>query len=152
MCADMLVKVESARSACYQAGWAVDHAPDEVPLAAATAASYCGEAFFSCAGENIQIHGGIGFTWEHDAHLFFKRARAAATSSARRQRPASASRRRAWGSRSVRRKHQVHRAGEVPTGVVGVGADEDVGEAVGVHVSCVAQGLSRRVDVGLASG
>ncbi|MFT5683043.1 MAG: alkylation response protein AidB-like acyl-CoA dehydrogenase [Myxococcota bacterium] len=74
-CADMLVKVESARSACYHAGWAVDHAPDEVPLSAATAASYCGDAFFSCAGENIQIHGGIGFTWEHDAHLYFKRAR-----------------------------------------------------------------------------
>lgn len=75
MCADMLLKVESARSACYHAGWAVDHAPEEVHLAAATAASCCGDAFFSCAGENIQIHGGIGFTWEHDAHLFFKRAR-----------------------------------------------------------------------------
>ncbi len=74
-CADMLVAVESARSACYHAGWVVDHAPAEIPLAAATAASYCGEAFFSCAAENIQIHGGIGFTWEHDAHLFFKRAR-----------------------------------------------------------------------------
>lgn len=75
MCADMLLKVESARSACYHAGWVVDNAPDEIPLAAATAASYCGDAFFSCAGENIQIHGGIGFTWEHDAHLYFKRAR-----------------------------------------------------------------------------
>ena len=75
MCADMLLKVESARSACYHAGWVVDHAPAEIPLAAATASSYCGDAFFSCAGENIQIHGGIGFTWEHDAHLYFKRAR-----------------------------------------------------------------------------
>ena len=74
MCADMLLKVESARSACYHAGWVVDNAPDEIPLAAATASSYCGDAFFSCAGENIQIHGGIGFTWECDVHIYFKRS------------------------------------------------------------------------------
>lgn len=74
-CADMLVQVESARSAAYYAAWAVSEDNDEVPLIAPLAKSYCSEAFFFCASENIQIHGGIGFTWEHDAHLYFKRAK-----------------------------------------------------------------------------
>ena len=78
-CADMLLLVESARSAAYYAAWAADHAPDELPSAASMAKAYCSDAYFHCAGENIQIHGGIGFTWEHDAHLYFKRARASAT-------------------------------------------------------------------------
>jgi alkylation response protein AidB-like acyl-CoA dehydrogenase len=74
-CADMLVEVESARSAAYYAGWAVATADPERRIAAPLAKSYCSEAFFHCAAENIQIHGGIGFTWEHDAHLYFKRAK-----------------------------------------------------------------------------
>lgn len=74
-CADMLVQLESARSAAYYAAWAVSEDNDEVPLVAPLAKSYCSEAFFFCASENIQIHGGIGFTWEHDAHLYFKRAK-----------------------------------------------------------------------------
>lgn len=73
-CANMMVKVESARSAAYYAGWVASEMPEELPLAAAQAKSYCSEAFFYCAAENIQIHGGIGFTWEHEAHLYFKRA------------------------------------------------------------------------------
>ncbi|MDH4116268.1 MAG: acyl-CoA/acyl-ACP dehydrogenase [Acidimicrobiia bacterium] len=75
MCADMLVQVESARSAAYYAGWAVSEGSAEVPELAALAKSYCSEAFYRCAADNIQIHGGIGFTWEHDAHLYFKRAK-----------------------------------------------------------------------------
>jgi alkylation response protein AidB-like acyl-CoA dehydrogenase len=74
-CADMLVQVESARSAAYHAGWAAASDPDELMVAAPLAKSHCSEAFFFCAAENIQIHGGIGFTWEHDAHLYFKRAK-----------------------------------------------------------------------------
>ena len=74
-CADMLVQVESAKSAAYYAAWAVAEANDEVALVAPLAKSYCSEAYFFCAAENIQIHGGIGFTWEHDAHLYFKRAK-----------------------------------------------------------------------------
>ena len=74
-CADMLVQVEAAKSAAYYAAWAVDEDSSELPSAASVAKSYCSDAFYHCAGENIQIHGGIGFTWEHDAHLYFKRAK-----------------------------------------------------------------------------
>jgi len=74
-CADMLLEVESAKSAAYYAGWAATEDSEELPVVASLAKSYCSEAFFHAAAENIQIHGGIGFTWEHDAHLYFKRAK-----------------------------------------------------------------------------
>ncbi len=74
-CAEMLVQVESARSAAYYAAWAASEDNDELPIVAPLAKSYCSEAYLFCAGENIQIHGGIGFTWEHDAHLYYKRAK-----------------------------------------------------------------------------
>ncbi len=74
-CADMLLEVESAKSAAYYAGWTAAEDSDELPVVAALAKSYCSEAYFHAAAENIQIHGGIGFTWEHDAHLYFKRAK-----------------------------------------------------------------------------
>ena len=74
-CADMLVEVESGKSAAYHAAWAAAESPDELPVAASLAKAYCSDAYFHCAAENVQIHGGIGFTWEHDAHLYFKRAK-----------------------------------------------------------------------------
>jgi alkylation response protein AidB-like acyl-CoA dehydrogenase len=74
-CADMLVHVESARSACCGAGCAAAEDDPELAALAPMAKAYCSDAYFACAAENIQIHGGIGFTWEHDAHLYFKRAR-----------------------------------------------------------------------------
>ena len=74
-CADMLLEVESAKSAAYYAGWAAAEDSDELPVVASLAKSYCSEAFFHAAAETIQIHGGIGFTWEHPAHLYFKRAK-----------------------------------------------------------------------------
>jgi alkylation response protein AidB-like acyl-CoA dehydrogenase len=74
-CADMLLEVESARSAAYYAGWCASELNDELPAMASMAKAYCSEAYFHCAAENIQIHGGIGFTWEHPAHLYFKRAK-----------------------------------------------------------------------------
>ena len=74
-CADMLLEVESAKSAAYYGAWAAASDDEELPLAASLAKSYCSEAYFHCAAENIQIHGGIGFTWEHHAHLYFKRAK-----------------------------------------------------------------------------
>ncbi len=74
-CADMLLEVESAKSAAYYAGWCASEMNDELPSVASLAKAYCSDAYFHCAGENIQIHGGIGFTWEHPAHLYFKRAK-----------------------------------------------------------------------------
>ena len=75
-CAEMLLRLESARSAAYYAAWAVDGAPAELPRAASLAKSYCSEATAFITSETLQLHGGIGFTWEHDAHLYFKRAKA----------------------------------------------------------------------------
>jgi alkylation response protein AidB-like acyl-CoA dehydrogenase len=74
-CADMLLDVESAKSAAYYAAWSVAADTDEVPVVASLAKSYCSEAYSRAVAENIQIHGGIGFTWEHPAHLYFRRAR-----------------------------------------------------------------------------
>lgn len=74
-CADMLLAVESARAAAYYAAWAVAEGSDEAATVVPLAKAYCSDAFFECAGSNIQVHGGIGFTWEHDAHLYFKRAK-----------------------------------------------------------------------------
>jgi alkylation response protein AidB-like acyl-CoA dehydrogenase len=74
-CADMLLEVESAKSAAYYAMWCASEMNDELPSVASLAKAYCSEAYFHAAAENIQIHGGIGFTWEHPAHLYFKRAK-----------------------------------------------------------------------------
>jgi alkylation response protein AidB-like acyl-CoA dehydrogenase len=74
-CADMLLEVESGKSAAYYAGWCAAEMNDELPSVACLAKAYCSEAYFHAAAENIQIHGGIGFTWEHPAHLYFKRAK-----------------------------------------------------------------------------
>jgi alkylation response protein AidB-like acyl-CoA dehydrogenase len=74
-CADMLVEVESARSAAWYGTWAAVNEPAELPLAAALAGSVCSETYTRVALDNIQNHGGIGFTWEHPAHLYLKRAK-----------------------------------------------------------------------------
>ncbi len=74
-CADMMVQVESAKSATYYAAWAVANDVPEAHLAACMAKAYCSDAYRDVSGEGIQIHGGIGFTWEHDMHLYFKRAK-----------------------------------------------------------------------------
>lgn len=75
--ADAYVQVESARSAALGAAFAADQDPAALPRAAAVAKSVCSEAFSAVAGETIQLHGGIGITWEHDAHRYFKRAHGA---------------------------------------------------------------------------
>ena len=74
-CADMLLQVEAARSAAYHALSVAAEGSGELPVSAALAAAYCSAAFTHAAKENIQIHGGIGYTWEHDAHLYLKRAK-----------------------------------------------------------------------------
>ncbi len=74
-CADMLFAVESSKSITYYAAWAAEESEGEAALTAAMAKSYVSEAFRDVSAENIQIHGGVGFTWEYDCHLFFKRAK-----------------------------------------------------------------------------
>jgi alkylation response protein AidB-like acyl-CoA dehydrogenase len=74
-CAEMLLKVETARSAAYYSLWASETGDPELSTLASLAKSYCSDAFFQVAADNIQVHGGIGFTWEHPAHLYFKRAK-----------------------------------------------------------------------------
>ena len=74
-CAEMLLQVESARAAAYYAGWIAADDTAELPALASLAKAYCSEAYVHVASENIQIHGGIGFTWDHPAHMYFKRAK-----------------------------------------------------------------------------
>lgn len=78
-CADMMLRIESARSASYYAGWAAAENDAELPVLASLAKAYCSDAYFSCAAESVQIHGGVGFTWEYDVHLYFKRAKSSET-------------------------------------------------------------------------
>ncbi len=75
-CADLLLEVESLRSAVGYAAAAVAESSSEVPVLASLVKAYASEVYSRVAAENIQIHGGIGFTWEHDAHLYLKRAKA----------------------------------------------------------------------------
>jgi alkylation response protein AidB-like acyl-CoA dehydrogenase len=74
-CADLLVEVEAARSAAYHAAAEAAEGSPGLPVAATLAAAYCSAAYTHAAKENLQIHGGIGYTWEHDAHLYLKRAK-----------------------------------------------------------------------------
>ncbi len=74
--ADMMVQVEAAKSAAWYAACVADENEAELAEAAAIAKSYCCDAYFECAASAIQLHGGIGYTWEHEMHLYFKRARA----------------------------------------------------------------------------
>ncbi|MFT3864718.1 MAG: acyl-CoA dehydrogenase family protein [Solirubrobacterales bacterium] len=75
-CADLATELEAARSTAYYATWAVDGAPEELPVIAPLAEAVAGAALLHVAAEAIQMHGGIGFTWEHDAHMYLKRAKA----------------------------------------------------------------------------
>lgn len=72
--ANMLIQLEAMRASSHDAALELDQASDEADIAISTAKSYIGDAFVALAGEALQIHGGIGFTWEHDAHLYLRRA------------------------------------------------------------------------------
>ncbi|MCP1471724.1 alkylation response protein AidB-like acyl-CoA dehydrogenase [Sphingobium sp. OAS761] len=76
MVADMMLLVEASRSAAYYAAAAIDENGSELAEACHVARAYVSDAYRSLTGDAIQLHGGIGFTWEHHAHLYFKRARA----------------------------------------------------------------------------
>ena len=75
-CAEMLLEVENSHAAVYYAAWALDAAAPDAALAASVAKSYVSEAARRVCGEALQVHGGIGFTWEYDLHLYQKRAKA----------------------------------------------------------------------------
>ena len=75
-CAQMLLEVEGARALVYNAAWALDHDPKQAPLASAMAKAWASDAGPRVVSSAIQVHGGIGFTWEHDLHFFLKRAEA----------------------------------------------------------------------------
>jgi len=74
-CANMLVDVEGAKSAAYYAAWCAAELNDELTVSASLAKAYCTEVYANVTADNIQVHGGIGFTWEHPAHLYLKRAK-----------------------------------------------------------------------------
>jgi alkylation response protein AidB-like acyl-CoA dehydrogenase len=75
-CAQMLLETENSRSAVYGAAWAADAEPESLPLAASMAKAYASDAGWRVPDASIQVHGGIGFTWEHDLHFFLKRGKA----------------------------------------------------------------------------
>ena len=75
-CAQMLLETEGARSTSYYAAWTAEAEPETLPLSAAMARAYAGDAGWRVTASALQVHGGIGFTWEHDLHWFLKRARA----------------------------------------------------------------------------
>ena len=76
-CANMMVDIEGAKSAVYYASWAVSNDHPESALAASVAKAAASDAYRRVSAEGIQLHGGIGFTWDHDLHLYFKRAKSA---------------------------------------------------------------------------
>lgn len=73
--ADMLVQTERTRAAVYRAGWAAEQEPDTAPLLIAVAKACAGDAARFVCGETIQLYGGVGFTWEYDPHVYYKRAK-----------------------------------------------------------------------------
>jgi alkylation response protein AidB-like acyl-CoA dehydrogenase len=75
-CAEMLLEVENSHAAVYYAAWALDARSEDQELAASVAKAYVGEAARKVGNESIQVHGGIGFTWEYDLHMYFKRIKA----------------------------------------------------------------------------
>ena len=75
-CAEMLLEVENSHAATYYAAWALDAGAEDRELAASVAKAYVNDAVRRVCGDAIQVHGGIGFTWEYDLHLYFKRAKA----------------------------------------------------------------------------
>ncbi len=76
MCADMVLLTESSRSAVYYAAWALDASPEDARRAVSIAKAYVSDASREVANRGVQVHGGIGFTWEHDMQLFYKRSKA----------------------------------------------------------------------------
>jgi len=71
----MWIRMESSRSAVYRAAWAVENEQNEAPLLVASAKAYCGDSARFVCGETIQLFGGVGYTWEYDPHIYYKRVK-----------------------------------------------------------------------------
>src|ERR1700694_3853745 len=78
-CADMYLETESSRSAVYYAGWALEENSQEAATAVSIAKMYASDAARTVGNRGIQIHSGMGFTWENDIHLYYRRAKASET-------------------------------------------------------------------------
>ena len=78
-CADMLLMTESARSATYYAAWALTEGDPSASVAVSIAKAYCSDAYREVGNRGVQVHGGIGFTWEHDLQLYYKRSKSSET-------------------------------------------------------------------------
>jgi len=78
-CADMYLETESARSAAYYAAWAIENDTPDAPVAVSIAKMYASDAGRTVGNRGIQVHGGMGFTWENDIHLYYRRAKASET-------------------------------------------------------------------------
>jgi alkylation response protein AidB-like acyl-CoA dehydrogenase len=78
-CADMLLMMESARSAAYYAAWALTESDPAASLAVSIAKAYCSDVYREVGNRGVQVHGGIGFTWEHDLQLYYKRGKSSET-------------------------------------------------------------------------
>ncbi len=76
MCADMLIMLEGARSAMYYAAWTLQENAADAPVAVSVAKAYASDAYREAGNRAIQVHGGMGFTWENDVHLYYRRAKA----------------------------------------------------------------------------
>src|SRR6185295_10190981 len=74
-CVDMLMLLEGSRSAAYHAAWTLEHEPARADLAVSVAKAYASDAFREVGNLSIQVQGGMGFTWENDAHLYYRRAK-----------------------------------------------------------------------------
>src|SRR5262249_24346910 len=79
LCADMYLETESARSAAYYAAWALEESVPDAAAAVSIAKMYASDASRTVANRGIQVHGGMGFTWENDLHLYYRRAKASET-------------------------------------------------------------------------
>jgi alkylation response protein AidB-like acyl-CoA dehydrogenase len=75
-CAEMLLQLETARSAAYYAAWTISERAPDMPMATSVAKAWCGDACRKITADAVQVHGGIGFTWEYPLHMYFKRAQA----------------------------------------------------------------------------
>ena len=79
LCADMYLETESSRSAAYYASWALEEHTPDAALAVSVAKMYASDACRTVGNRGIQVHGGMGFTWENDIHLYYRRAKASET-------------------------------------------------------------------------